>query len=97
MIDSFGDKATEDLYKGVSSVQARRLLPRSAVAVTRRKLDYLDSAETLGDLRAPPGNRLEKLKNDLDGMHSIRINDQYRIIFVWGEDGPEEVQIVDYH
>ncbi len=97
MIESFGDKATEELYKGVSSVRARRLLPKSAVAVAWRKLDYLDSAVTLGDLRAPPGNRLEKLKGGLDGMHSIRINDQYRVIFFWGEDGPEEVQIVDYH
>ena len=97
MIESFGDKATEDLYKGVASAQARRRLPKSAVPVAQRKLDYLNSATTLGDLRVPPGNRLEKLKGDLDGMHSIRINDQYRIIFYWDEDGPEEVQIVDYH
>ena len=97
MIESFGDKATEDLYKGVASVQARRLLPKSVIKVAQRKLDYLNAATTLGDLRVPPGNRLEKLKGDLDGMHSIRINDQYRIVFYWGEEGPEEVQIIDYH
>ena len=97
MIGSFGDKATEDMYKGVASTPARRLLPKTVVSSARRKLDYLNSAATLGDLRVPPGNRLEKLKGDLDGMHSIRINDQYRIIFVWTDEGPEEVRIVDYH
>lgn len=62
-----------------------------------RKLDQLDSAEALGDLRAPPGNRLESLSGDRRGQHSIRINDRYRICFVWTERGPAEVEIVDYH
>ena len=62
-----------------------------------RKLDQLDSAEALDDLRIPPGNRLEALKGDRQGQYSIRINEQYRICFVWTESGPAEVEIVDYH
>jgi len=62
-----------------------------------RKLVVLDAAVTLGDLRSPPGNRLEALKGDRSGQHSIRINDQWRICFVWTDSGPEEVEIVDYH
>ena len=62
-----------------------------------RKLVMLDAAETLDDLRVPPGNRLEALRGDRAGQHSIRINDQWRICFMWTDAGPEEVQIVDYH
>lgn len=62
-----------------------------------RKLAILDAAASLGDLRAPPGNRLEALKGGRRGQHSIRINDQWRICFVWTEAGPEDVEIVDYH
>jgi len=62
-----------------------------------RKLDQLDSAQVLEDLRIPPGNRLEALSGDRKGQHSIRINDQYRICFVWSNDEPDEVEIVDYH
>ena len=62
-----------------------------------RKLDMLDAAEVLSDLASPPGNRLDALKGDRKGQHSIRINDQFRICFVWTDDGPESVEIVDYH
>jgi proteic killer suppression protein len=65
--------------------------------VARRKLEWLDSAASLEDLRSPPANRLEALKKDRAGQHSIRINDQYRVCFIWTEMGPEDVEIVDYH
>lgn len=66
-------------------------------AVAERKLQMLDSANTLDFLRSPPGNRLEALKGNRAGQHSIRINDQWRVCFVWTEEGPEQVEIVDYH
>lgn len=69
----------------------------SIVSVTERKLIMLDSAVELGDLRSPPGNRLEQLYGDREGQHSIRINGQFRICFIWGPNGPENVEIVDYH
>jgi proteic killer suppression protein len=62
-----------------------------------RKLDQLNQAEVLDDLRSPPGNRLETLKGDRAGQHSIRMNDQYRICFLWTENGPEQVELTDYH
>jgi proteic killer suppression protein len=65
--------------------------------VARRKLVQINGAEALGDLTAPPGNRLEALKGDLRGKHSIRINDQWRIVFKWTDAGPEDVEIADYH
>ena len=70
---------------------------RGIAKIALRKLDLIDAAEVLGDLSRPPGNRLEALKGDRKGQHSIRINDQYRICFVWTEDGAENVEIVDYH
>lgn len=71
--------------------------PSDLGGIARRKLVQLDAAEELSDLMVPPGNRLEALKGDLRGYHSIRINDQWRIIFRWTGAGPEEVEIVDYH
>jgi proteic killer suppression protein len=65
--------------------------------VARRKLEAVDSAVTLNDLRAPPNNRLEALKGDREGQHSIRINDQWRVCFRWTAEGPTDVEIVDYH
>jgi proteic killer suppression protein len=97
MIRSFADGATEDIFNGRSSPTARRRLPRQLVRVALRKLELLDSVERLDDLRIPPGNRLEALKGERRGQHSVRINDQYRVCFLWGESGPEEVEIVDYH
>jgi toxin HigB-1 len=96
VIRSFHDQATEDLYNGVDSKAARKRLPNQLWRLGRRKLDALDQAETLEDLRVPPGNRLEALKGDRVGQNSIRINDQYRICFAWS-DGAEDVEVVDYH
>ncbi|MGB7859770.1 MAG: type II toxin-antitoxin system RelE/ParE family toxin [Acidimicrobiia bacterium] len=97
MIRSFGDQATEDLFDGRNSKAARQRLPRSLWKVAARKLDALDQAEIMDDLRVPPGNRLEALRGDRRDQHSIRINDQYRICFRWTESGPVDVEIVDYH
>jgi proteic killer suppression protein len=71
--------------------------PPNLVRVARRKLVQINSAAVLGDLAAPPGNRLEALKGDLAGLHSIRIDDQWRVVFRWTDAGPEEVEIMDYH
>jgi len=97
MIESFADKGTEDIFNGVNSNDARRLLPREMWKIAFRKLDQLDSATQLDDLRIPPGNRLELLKGDRKGQHSVRINDQFRICFEWTSAGPSSVEIVDYH
>jgi len=97
MIRSFADKATEDIFNGKNSRAARRTLPQQLVRVTLRKLEQLDSVERLEDLRIPPGNRLETLKGDRAGQHSIRINEQYRICFEWSDSGPVAVEVVDYH
>jgi toxin HigB-1 len=97
VIESFASSATEDIYDGVNSKAARGLLPRDLWRIAFRKLDQLDSAILLDDLRAPPGNRLEALRGDRTGQHSIRINEQYRICFIWTESGAERVEIVDYH
>ena len=97
MIRSFRDSGTEDVFYGRDTKDARKTLPQQLWRVASRKLDQLDSAGELGDLRVAPANRLEALKGDRRGQHSIRINDQYRICFAWSESGPEEVEIVDYH
>ena len=95
MIASFKDKATEDVFNGVSSKEARKSCPRTLWKVAARKLDQLDSVTTLDELRVPPGNRLEALSRDRKGQHSIRINDQYRICFIWSDVGPAQVEITD--
>ena len=97
MIRSFVDRGSEDLFNGRSTKAARKTLSNHLWRVAQRKLDQLDSAEDLGDLRIPPGNRLEALRADRLGQHSIRINDQYRICFVWTDQGPDRVEIADYH
>ena len=97
MIRSFRDPGTEDLFYGRSTKAARKTVPQSLWSTTSRKLDAIDSASTLDDLLIPPGNRLEALKGDRAGQHSIRINRQYRICFRWTEAGPEDVEVVDYH
>lgn len=97
VIRSFGDQATEDLFNGRNTKAARQRLPRSLWKVATRRLDALDQAEILDDLRVPPGNRLEALRGDRRGQHSVRINDQYRICFRWTESGPVDVEVVDYH
>ena len=97
MIQSFRGKGTADVFHGVSSKAARKVLPATLGAVARRKLDQLNQAAKLEDLRVPPKNMLEALKSDRRGQHSVRINEQYRICFVWTDSGPEQVEIVDYH
>lgn len=97
MIVSFKDEGTEDVFDGRDSKRARKTCSQSIWRVTRRKLDQINQATSLDDLRAPPANRLEALKGNREGQHSIRINDQYRLCFTWTEDGAEEVEIVDYH
>lgn len=97
MIVSFKDKATEDIFNGNSSKAARKACPQSIWRVASRKLDLLDSVLSLEELKIPPGNRLERLSGDRKGQHSIRINGQFRICFIWTELGPDEVEITDYH
>ena len=97
MIQSFKTFGTEDVFNGKNSKNARKTCPQSIWKVAGRKLDLLDSAISLEDLRIPPGNRLEKLSQNRQGQHSIRINDQFRICFIWTEAGPAEVEITDYH
>jgi len=96
VIASFGDQATEDLYHGRKSRRVRRL-PPDILTVALRKLDMIDAAQVLQDLAAPPGNRLEALRGELKGHHSIRINDQWRIVFRWETEMAHGVRIVDYH
>ena len=97
MIVSFVGDGAEDLFNGRDTRRARRTCPVAIWNVARRKLDMLDSAADLQDLAVPPGNRLEALTGDRNGQFSIRINDQYRICFVWTDAGPDQVEIVDYH
>lgn len=93
MIRSFADKETERIWSGVPS----RRLPAGMQAVARRKLRMLNNAVNMEDLRVPPANRLEALKGDRKGWHSIRINDQWRICFRWTAGDASDVEIVDYH
>ena len=97
MIRTFKDQGTEDVFNGVNSKEARRVCPNSLWHIAGRKLDQLDSVEALSELSLPPGNRLEALSANRAGQHSIRINNQYRICFIWQDNAPEEVEIVDYH
>lgn len=96
MIESFGNRLAEDLFYDRTSKEVRRFPPELKRAA-RRKLLYLHDAAELLDLRIPPGNRLESLKGQLAGFHSIRINDQWRIIFRWEGGSAVDVQVVDYH
>ena len=93
MIRRFRDKTTEAVFKGESP----KGFPADLVKVARRKLAYLDAAEDLRDLRVPPANRLEALSGNRKGQHSIRVNDQFRICFVWTPDGPLDAELTDYH
>jgi toxin HigB-1 len=93
MIKSFRDKETERIYQGYRSFK----LDQSMQSVAYRKLHMLDNAYQLQDLTAPPSNHLEKLKGNLEGRYSIRINDQYRICFIWQNNDCFEVEIIDYH
>ena len=93
MIKSFSNKYIEQLFKR----QRVSKLPSNILKVAYRKLLIIDAADRIEDLRVPPGNRLEKLSGDLSGKYSIRINNQWRIIFSWKENNAFEVEIIDYH
>ena len=97
MIASFKDQATEDLFNGVNSKGARQSCPRKLWRIATRKLDQLDSVQSLDELKVPPGNRLEALSGNRKGQYSIRINEQYRICFIWERQGPGSVEVTDYH
>lgn len=93
MIRSFRDAATETVFRGA----APKGFSQKILKAARRKLEMLNAATRLSDLTVPPANRLEPMKGDRVGQHSIRINDQWRVCFVWAKDGPQNVEIVDYH
>jgi proteic killer suppression protein len=96
MIASFGDTTTEDLFHGANT-KAARSIDRAIWPVVRRKLDLVNAAASLEDLRVPPGNRLEALKGDQKGRHSIRVNDQYRVTFRFENGTAHDVRCEDYH
>ena len=96
MIVTFGNRATSDFYHGISRSRSRKI-PAQIKDVALYKLDVLNADQSLEDLKSPPGNRLEALKGDFAGFHSIRINDQWRIVFRWQDSRAHEVQIIDYH
>jgi proteic killer suppression protein len=96
MILNFQDRTTEDIYNG-DDTKAARSIPRTIWKVAARKLDLLNAARDVQDLKVPPGNRLEMLKGNRKGWYSIRINDQYRIVFQWNDGNAKDVGIVDYH
>ncbi len=93
MIKSFKNRATEKVY----SREGSNKLPRDIQQIALRKLRMINNAKNLNDLRIPPGNRLEKLKGDREGQHSVRINDQWRICFTWRDGDAYVVEITDYH
>ena len=97
MIDSFRDRGSEDIFDGRDSRAARRACPRSLWRVARRKLDQVNAVRELRELALPPGNRLERLKGDRRGQHSIRINERYRVCFRWEDGHAYEVEVTDYH
>jgi toxin HigB-1 len=96
VIRSIADDTTQDIFDGENSKNARHL-PRELHNKARRLLDLINSASRLEDLQSPPGNRLEVLKGNYKGFHSVRINNQWRIIFKWFNENADHVQIVDYH
>lgn len=96
MIASFGDRATEDLYHGRKTGRVRRF-PPDIVASALRKMDVIRAAHHLQDLRSPPGNRLETLSGNYEGFYSIRVNQQWRLVFRWENDSAYELSLTDYH
>ena len=97
MIRSFKDKGTEDIFDGIISKSARKICPQSIWPVAIRKLDQINRVQDVTELQVPPGNRLEQLKGDRETQFSIRINQQYRICFIWEDGHAYEVEITDYH
>ena len=96
MIVNFGDEVTGNIFHGENTKAARRI-PTTVWKIAGRKLDMVNAAHELRDLLVPPGNRLELLKGTLAGLHSIRINDQFRVIFRWKDGNAHDVRIADYH
>jgi proteic killer suppression protein len=96
MIVSFGDKPTESLYHGTSD-QGLRRLPPEVISRALNKLEILNAAHDVKDLRSPPGNRLEALEGDFKGFHSIRVNNQWRIVFRWKDGNAFDARLTDYH
>ncbi|NOZ21886.1 MAG: plasmid maintenance system killer protein [Planctomycetes bacterium] len=97
MIRSFRTHGTEDIFDGADTAAARRTCPKALWTAAQRKLDQINRVRELRELAVPPGNRLERLRGDRRGQHSIRINDQYRICFRWERSYADEVEITDYH
>ena len=97
MIATFHDRGTEDIFEGLDTSAARKVCPVNIWSVARRKLDQINAVSDLKDLAQPPGNRLERLSGNRSGQYSIRINQQYRICFLWEEADAYEVEITDYH
>jgi proteic killer suppression protein len=97
MIASFADHGTKDIYNGDDTKAARKTLPKQLWSIAARKLDMLNGAHILQDLKVPPNNKLEKLKKEYAGKYSIRINDQYRVIFAFDSGTASDVEIKDYH
>lgn len=97
MILSFADQGTEDLFHGRATRASRKSCPERLWPVARRKMDQLNQATQLFELGLPPGNRLEVLRGDRKGQHSIRINERYRLCFLWTSTGARDVEVVDYH
>lgn len=97
MIKSFATAGTEDVFNGRNTKAARKTCPRDLWRVAARKLEQLDSVSQLEELRIPPGNRLEALAGNRKGQFAIRINEQYRVCFLWTDEGPDAAEIVDYH
>jgi proteic killer suppression protein len=97
VIRSFADRGTEDVFDGADTRAARAVCPKALWRIARRKLDQLNRVRDLSEMSIPPGNRLERLRGNRDGQYSIRINEQYRVCFVWENDYAEEVEITDYH
>jgi len=97
MIKAFKDRGTEDTFNGTVSKVARKCCPQSIWPVAQRKLDQINRVQEVFELQIPPGNRLEQLKGDRENQFSIRINQQYRVCFIWKEGQAYEVEITDYH
>ena len=97
MIKSFKNQGAEDIFDGAATKAARKSCPQSIWSVAQRKLDQINRVREVAELRVPPGNRFERLKGDRANQYSIRINQQFRICFVWEEGNAYEIEITDYH
>jgi proteic killer suppression protein len=97
VIKSFADRGSQDIFTGEDTKQALKCLPKELWRIARRKLTMVNAAKTVNDLKSPPGNKLEKLRGDLAGRYSIRVNDQYRVVFTFEDGNAKDVGVLDYH